>query len=64
MYVLEDCSNCNRDHDYKEHRPMELTLISYFLCYNVKWTYKKKGEGGGEDGKTKNIENNMFSQGI
>lgn len=25
---------------------------------------KKKGGGGGEDGKTKNIENNMFSQGI
>lgn len=48
MYVLEDCSNCNRDHDYKEHRPMELTLISYFLCYNVKWTYKKK-KGGGEE---------------
>lgn len=27
---------------------MELTLISYFLCYNVKWTYKKK-KGGGEE---------------
>lgn len=51
MYVLEDCSNCNRDHNYKEHRPTELTLISYFLCYNVKWTYKKKGGGEEKMGK-------------
>lgn len=44
IYMLENCFKCSKKHDYKGHRPRELTLIRY-----VNLTYKKiKWEGEGK----------------